>query len=344
MCLDIIDPATRDSTDMNVIPGANNLKQQFSADNSQIYFLANSDGYLNMYRYHLSDGTTERMTEYFTGISGITEYSPALSLSANNDVVYSYYRRNEYSVYNAKTTDFEPVEVDPSVVNFEAALLPPPQNLGVDVVNANLSNFNLFERIGNAQIDSVPYRPNFKLDYLANSGVGMAVGSRYGAGISSGIQGMFSDILGQNQIFAALSINGEIYDFGGQVAYINQKSRINWGGAVSHIPYMSGFSAYGSRPAYNQNGDIVNVPSFETYIIRTFQQQAEAFGAYPFSRHHRFELGGAVARYSYRVDNWWQDAIGRNGRDKISNEQASELFGGNFNAFTIQQANASFVG
>lgn len=344
MGLAIFDLATRKVTDIDVFPGANNLNPQFSADNSQIYFLSNSDGFRNMYRYTLSDGTTERMTEYFTGISGITEYSPALSLSANNDVVYSYYRRNEYSVYNAKTTDFEPVEVDPSVVNFEAALLPPPQNLGVDVVNANLSNFNLFERIGNAQIDSVPYRPNFKLDYLANSGVGMAVGSRYGAGISSGIQGMFSDILGQNQIFAALSINGEIYDFGGQVAYINQKSRINWGGAISHIPYMSGLSLY-SIDDLGYGEEYV----LDTYIIRQFQTQAEAFGAYPFSRHHRFEVGGAVARYGYRVDRWFQGLYsGLGGRDRIPNDEVDQTplgtYYGNLNAFTIQQANASFVG
>jgi len=344
MSLAVLDLATREITNINVFPGANNLNPQFSADNSQIYFLSNSDGFRNMYRYSLSDGTTERMTEYFTGISGITEYSPALSLSANDDVVYCYFRRNEYTVYNAKVTDFNPVGVDPSVVNFEAALLPPPQNLGVDVVNANLSTFNLFQRIGNTQIDSVAYRPNFKLDYLANSGVGMAVGSRYGAGISSGIQGMFSDILGQNQIFAALSINGEIYDFGGQVAYINQKSRINWGGAISHIPYMSGLSLY-SIDDLGYGDEYV----LDTYIIRQFQTQAEAFAAYPFSRHHRFELGGAVARYGYRVDRWFQGLYsGLGGRDRIPNDEVNETplgnYYGNLNAFTIQQANASFVG
>src|SRR5690606_33725957 len=136
---------------------------------------------------------------YFTGISGITEYSPALSLSAKDDVVYSYFRNNEYSVYNAKVAEFTGVEIDPFVVSFDAAMLPPPQSLGVDVVNANLNNFNLFQRIDSAQIASISYKPNFKLDYLANSGMGLAVGSRYGAGISSGIQGMFSDILGHNQ-------------------------------------------------------------------------------------------------------------------------------------------------
>jgi len=340
MNIAVIDVETREIANIDIFQGANNLNPQFSADDSQIYFLSNSDGFRNMYRYTLADGKVERLTQYFTGISGITEYSPALSLSANGDVLYSYFRNNGYSLYNAKEDEFKPVEVDPYVVNFDAAMLPPPENLGVDVVNANLSNFNLFQRIGNDRITSVSYKPNFKLDYLANSGMGLAVGSRYGAGIASGIQGMFSDILGHNQIFAALSINGEIYDFGGQVAYINQKSRINWGGAISHIPYMSGFSLYDVRDV--GNGD---EPILDTYIIRTFQQQAEAFGAYPFSRHHRFEVGGAIARYSYRVDRWWQSYYyGYGGRDKITNEEATQVFGGNFNAFTIQQVNTSFVG
>ena len=204
-------------------------------------------------------------------------------------------------IYNAKVDQFEPVDVDPYAVNFDAAMLPPPASLGVDVVNSNLRNFNVFNRIDDSQITASPYIPYFKLDYLANSGMGMSIGSRYGAGISSGIQGMFSDILGHNQIFAALNVNGEIYDFGGQVAYINQKSRINWGGAISHIPYMSGFSTYDYRDVGNGLE-----PLLDTYMIRTFQQQAEAFGSYPFTRHHRFEMGTAIARYSYRVDRWWQ--------------------------------------
>lgn len=345
MNIAVIDVATKTLRNINIFEGANNLNPQYSADDSHIYFLSNNDGFRNMYRYQVSSGKVERMTQYFTGISGITEYSPALSLSLHDDVVYSYYRSNEYSVYNAKVSDFDPVEVDPFTVNFAAAMLPPTNALGVDVVNANLRNFNLFQRIGDNQINTVPYRPNFKLDYLANSGVGMAVGSRYGAGISSGIQGMFSDILGHNQIFAALSVNGEIYDFGGQVAYINQKSRINWGGAVSHIPYMSGFSMYDMRDV----GAGVVEPIIDTYIIRTFQQQFEAFGAYPFSRNHRFEVGGAIARYSYRVDRWWQSYYyGYGGRDRISNEELSQTQLGsyyrNMDPFTIQQTSAAFVG
>lgn len=341
MSLAVVDLRTKAVEEIPIFSGANNLNPQFSADDSQIYFLSNNDGFRNLYRYALGTGAVERLTQYFTGISGITEYSPALSLSANDDVVYSYFRRNGYTIYNAHADEFEAVRVDPDVVDFSAAMLPPPVSLGVDLVNANLRNFNLFQRIDTALIEAASYQPNFKLDYLANSGVGMSVGSRYGAGISSGIQGMFSDILGHNQIFAALAINGEVYDFGGQVAYINQASRINWGAAISHIPYMSGFSAFD----YRDVGAGYQEPILDTYIIRNFQQQAELFGAYPFSRHHRFEVGGAIARYSYRVDRWWQSYYGGyGGRDHIPNDEASQLGFGNLNAFTIQQGSASFIG
>lgn len=340
MNLAIIDVSTKEIRNLDIFPGANNLNPHFSGDGNHIYFLSNGDGFRNMFRYDLSTGSVERLTDYFTGISGITEYSPAMSISSNDEIVYSYFRKNQYSIYKANSSEFTPEVIDASVSNFDAAMLPPNINRGVNVVNTNLRNFNVFERISDQQITNIPYTPKFKLDYLANSGVGMSVGSRYGAGIASGVQGIFSDILGYNQIFAALNINGEIYDFGGQVAYINQKSRLNWGAALSHIPYMSGFTTYGV-----ENFGYGDELALSTYIIRTFQSQAEAFVAYPFNRHHRFEVGGAIARYGYRVEKWRQSYYyGYGDRQKISNEEGSQLGFGSLDPFVIQQVNSGFVG
>ena len=281
------------------------------------------------------------MTDFFTGISGITEYSPALSVSATDDIVYSYFKNNAYTVYKAKSTDFDPVAVDPAVVDFDAAMLPPKQSLGVNVVNMNLRNFNAYNRIDNSQIKNIDYRPKFKLDYLANSGVGMSVGSRYGAGIASGIQGMFSDILGYNQIFAALNINGEIYDFGGQVAYINQRSRWNWGGSISHIPYRFGFYDFDQRDLGNGIEPVI-----DQYLVRSFQSQVDAFVAYPFNRHHRFETGGAVSYNSYRVDRFTQSYYNYYGtRERVPNDEAANALGvSNLDPFNLMQVNAGFVG
>ena len=91
-----LDLATGKVTDINVFNGANNLDPQYSADGKQVYFLSNRDGFRNMYRYTLSDGKVEQMTDLFTGICGITEFSPAISISNNDDIVYSYYFAQKY--------------------------------------------------------------------------------------------------------------------------------------------------------------------------------------------------------------------------------------------------------
>lgn len=342
MGLAMVDLQTHEIKTIDVFQGANNLNPQFSSSGDEIYFLSNRDGFRNLYKYNIKEHSVEQLTDYFTGISGITEYSPAISVSEKDEIVYSYFHGGKYSIYRAQSSDFDAIPIRVDEVDFTAAMLPPTESRGVNVVNTNLFNFNVFDRIANDQIKDIPYRSKFKLDYLANSGIGMSVGSRYGAGIASGIQGQFSDILGFNQIFAALNINGEVYDFGGQVAYINQRSRWNWGGALSHIPYMSAFSAYDFRDLGTGVDEFVR----DTYLIRTFQQQAEAFVAYPFNRNHRWEIGGSLARYSYRVERWTDSYYSfYSSREKLSNDEASNLLGGQrMDPFVIQQINTGFVG
>lgn len=342
--LAVINLATKEINNLDVFPGANNLNAQFSGSGEEIYFLSNRDGFRNMYRYVIATRQIEQMTDFFTGISGITEYSPALSISADDQIVYSYYKNNSYSVYRANKSDFEPQTVEAGNVNFDAAMLPPPVARGVNVVNTNLTNFNLYQRIDTSQIQNIAYRPQFKLDYLANTGVGMSVGNRFGAGMAGGVFGIFSDILGYNQIYAALNINGEIYDFGGQVAYINQRSRWNWGGALSHTPFMYGFSSFENED-FGRGG---LEPSINTYIIRQFQTQLEGFVAYPFNRHHRFEVGASIARYGLRAEKWRQSAYGGFvDRQRISNEEAAmgiPGLGGQTDPFFLHQVNTGFVG
>ncbi|OZA54269.1 MAG: tolB protein precursor, partial [Sphingobacteriales bacterium 39-40-5] len=209
----------------------------------------------------------------------------------------------------------------------------------------NLNNFERFERIPKDSIRTIAYKPKFKLDYLSSNGVGASVG-RFGTGLASGIQGVFSDILGRNQIFATAAVNGEIYDFGGQVAYVNQQSRINWGAVGSHIPYVSG----------QVSAAVENIPGVgQTYIenydiIRTFEDQFSVFASYPFSRNHRFEAGSGISRYSYRIDrysNYYDYNSGYpigNDRKKLSRDDAAAFYGVFFDPFTTVQLNAAFVG
>ncbi|MXV50651.1 tolB protein precursor [Pedobacter sp. HMF7647] len=352
--LAVMDLATRKITDIKVFDGANNLNPAFSANDQQLYFLSNRDGFRNLYRYELASGKVEQLTDYFTGISGITEFSPAVSVSRNDDIIYSYYRAQKYRIYNAKAADFKPVSVDPTAINLEIAKLPPIKSFGVDIINTNLDNFERFEQITSDSVKQIAYKPHFKLDYISSNGFGASVG-QYGAGLASGIQGIFSDILGRNQIYAAAAINGEIYDFGGQVAYINQQSRINWGGSISHIPYQA---AYPSDDAEEIDGNTYYRSSYD--LIRTFQDQATVFGSYPFSRIHRFELGGSFSNYSYRIDRYsdYYELINSGGqtylgnyvgsdKKKVSLDEANsyyEQYGLRFQNFKVFGINTALVG
>jgi hypothetical protein len=303
MGMAIINLTNRQISKVNVFEGANNFNPLFAENDSKLYFLSNRDGFRNLYRYTLASGKTEQLTDYFTGISGITENSPALSISNNNDIVYSYYRSQKYTLYNAKSTEFTPKVVDPAYIDLTAATLPPLKSVGVNIINKNLENFLAYDDLPLDSIKSIPYRPKFKLDYIANTGAGVST-SRFGTGIAGGVQAIFSDILSRDQIFASASVNGEIYDFGAQVAYINQQSRWNWGGALSHIPQQ--FPSFGFNP--NSTLDTRNGPInvFEEFvdIIRVFEQSAQGFTSYPFSKITRAEFGAGIARYSYRIDRF----------------------------------------
>jgi len=298
-----LDLATGKVTDIKLFNGANNLNPQYSSDGTQIYFLSNRDGFRNMYRYTPATGKVEQMTDLFTGICGITEYSPALSISNNNDIVYSYYRAQKYALYNAKESDFTAKPVDSQDLNFTMAMLPPTRAVGVDLINSNLNNYLAYPKIPVDSIKDVPYKPKFKMDYLASTGVGAQV-SQFGTGLSSGIQGVFSDILGRNQIYAGVAVNGEIYDIGGQFAYINQTGRWNFGASISHIPFQT--ANYSVVPTTFKVNATTTIPANEERfdLIRIFQDQLSLFTSYPVTKKTRIEFGTGAATYYYRVDRY----------------------------------------
>jgi hypothetical protein len=355
-----LDLATGKITDIKIFNGANNLNPQYSADGSQVYFLSNRDGFRNMYRYTLSTGKIEQMTDLFTGICGITEYSPALSISKNDDIVYSYYRAQKYVLYNAQASDFKPSTLEATNVNFSAAMLPPPRAVGVDLINSNLNNYLAYKKIPADSVVNIAYKPKFKLDYLAGSGIGVGVSSFYGTSLSSGIQGVFSDILGRNQIFAAASVNGQIYDSGAAITYVNQTGRWNLGFGISHIPYQFGLQTR-TFPTQNVDGKNQTVLSDNVDIIRNFEDAARVFTSYPISKTTRFEVGAGASYNTYRVDRYSDfyklDTITNadntknisttylsSNRKKISNKEEGDLISTNLRSYSLFQVSTALIG
>jgi Tol biopolymer transport system component len=299
--LALMDLSTKEVQVLDIFPDAQNVNPVFSPDDKGIYFLSNSDGYRNLYYYEFEPNEVYRLTDYYTGISGITHLSPAITIAKETgNIAYSYYSKGEYHIYDANPQDFTKVKVDPLHTDFKAATLPPGDRPNVPIIDSNLlvepgesifpkDSFNILE-----------YKPKFSLTYIGNTGVGMST-SRYGTGMSGGVAMLFSDIVGDNQLFTMLSINGEIYDFGGIIGYTNQKRKINWGGSVSHIPYVFGGIRW-IQDEVEIDGEIVPVENLQYIIQRTFEDQITVFGIYPISTTRRIELSGSWAWYYYRLD------------------------------------------
>lgn len=286
-------------TNYDVFPGADNLNPLEDAEGNLI-FLSNRDGYRNVYRFEPGTGDVYQLTDLLSGVSGITQYAPAISVDRrNNRLVYTYFSKNTYSLYQATNEQLLNDPVDPGIVNFDAARLPRLNKQAPLRVDAQLDALTTEELVREEQIVQVPYKPKFQLDY-AGGGVGVGVGTSSVFGNATGgagsVQLMFSDILGENQFFTSANLNGQILDFGGQLAYLNRASRINWGGSVSHRPFITGYNAgvFGST-----TGDSIILAE---QIQRLYENRLSLFTQLPFNTSLRAEANASYGFYSYRVD------------------------------------------
>ncbi|NVO12104.1 MAG: PD40 domain-containing protein [Bacteroidales bacterium] len=281
-------------------PRAENLNPMFSSNGKSIYFLSNADGFRNLYTYNLESGEIYRQTRILTGISGMTPLAPAMSLAREtNEITYSYYFNGHYSIYTADTIDFSPVKMNPDSVDFTASILPPFNRAVPGIIDNYLSNMSKLSKTPIDSFKTVPFKPKFKLDYISNIGVGIST-SQYGTGMQGGVEMLFSDITGGHQIYTGLALNGEIYDFGGQLSYMNQKNRVFWGLSVSHIPYSYGYQyQYVDTTSFPQP-----VLVDQLQYIRMFEDQIGGMAYFPLSQTQRFETSTSLARYYYRIDNY----------------------------------------
>jgi Tol biopolymer transport system component len=314
----IIDIRTKKIKRLDVFPGADNLNPQFASKGNSIYFLSNADGFRNLYCYKTDSQIVYRITEYNTGISGLTPYSPAISTSRLNDLIaYTHYYNNKYEIYTAKNSDFQYKQVDKTSVDFEPGTLPPLNHYYINVVDSALYNRNFKETIISPDsIEKVPYKPKFKLDYISNTaGIGVSTGRYSTNNMSGSVTMIFSDIVGNNQLYSVLALNGEIYDFGGQIAYINNTKKFNWGAYVSHIPYRSGELAYFlDTLTFNNEDEKIKLPviNMQMDYWRMFEDNISLFTYRAFSQTRRIEAGLSSAWYYYRIEryNMYYDEYG----------------------------------
>nr|WP_321454259.1 hypothetical protein [uncultured Carboxylicivirga sp.] len=279
--------------------GAKNLNPIELSNEKEILFISNFDGRRNLYLLNTKTNSINRITNYPTGITGMTDYSPALT-KTDETLYYTMLWKGEFSVIK---TNIDFINHNKEAVNERqintAALRLVPYSAIPSQVETNL----YFNRQPTAlSVDSFyndEIQRKFKLDYLGNIQGGVMAG-RFGAGMAGSVEALFSDMLGQNMMYTAVSINGEIYDFGGQVAYINQQKRVKVGVSLSHIPYRYGTYMYD----YTENEDGTTDKSLSYLFRRTFEDKISAFTFIPINKTKRFELGASYAYYNYRIEKY----------------------------------------
>jgi len=300
----VIDLAGRSINVTDIFRGAFNLNPLFSPDGDAVYFLSDADGFRNLYRYELRTEQLYRLTGYLTGISGITPWSPAISIShSTGKIAYNYYSGNAYRIVVADRHQFKAEPADPGHLDFGPATLPPMDHLVVSKVDTTLYNRVQNTVLPTDSVRSIEYKPKFKLDYLSNNAsVGLS-GGIYRNNLGGSVTMIFSDMVGNNQLYSALSLNGEIYDFGGQTAYINQKGKVKWGAAVSHIPYRAGSMSIG-RDSIMFEDAMIPVDVLQLDYIRMFEDNVTLYAALPFSQTRRVEATLSSSWYYYRIDRY----------------------------------------
>ncbi len=306
-----LDPVSGAKEHIDIFTGADNLNPIYDTDGN-ILFLSNRDGFRNLYKYDVFTGRVYRQTDFLTGISGITHYAPAISIARKRDrIAYMHYYNGAYSIYKARPEDFLSEEVDPQAVDFGPAQLPRVNKKAPAIVDAQLSEVEEMEPLRPGEIAEKKYKSKFRLDFIGGSaGVGVGTSNIIGTntGAAGGIQMLFSDIVGNNQLFVNLAINGEIQDFGGAITYINRKGRIGWGGTLSHIPSFGLLDYQVANDTLRFEDGFLPVIR-ETFLTqRIFENRLGAFAFYPFSKSLRFEVGGAFTLYNYswrRTDNYY---------------------------------------
>lgn len=284
--------------------GARHINPQFAPDGQSVYFIANPEGVPDVYRYYMGDDRMERVTHVQTGVAGITDMSPSLSVAARTgEIAFSLYEDDNYNIYTLPATTRGMGVASREVPGVpRAGVLPPARATGSEITTylnrpaeGLPSSTTLFK--------NRDYNSSLHVAYIGPPTVGVSTGS-FGTVAGGTISAYFSDVLGEQNVGFTLESGGTssgVGTFGdqlaGEVLYLNQKHRWNWGVDFTHLPYISAFTASGSAVV---DGQVVDVIQQQRQISRF--DDISGLIQYPFSTTRRVEASVGIQRQSVKND------------------------------------------
>ena len=291
------------SREIRVLPGfvgARHINPNFSPDGRSLYFVADPDGFSDVYRLDLATGARSRVTRVATGVSGISRLSPALSVARQTGrLSFTVFDRGGYNVVRLEADEAQGTPVDSAAGRVVAegttggtgGTLPPVTGATPSAIERYLADANAGLPGAAVAFAEQPYSSRLRLDYVAPPTIGVGTSSAFGTTVGGGVGIAFSDNLGNKSLQAVVQAQGQLQDIGGQLFYLNRRTRWNWGGGVGHIPILTGYTTAGEVAP----GQFV----YRQVLQRIFLSQVQGLAQYPLSTTRRFEFAVGATRQGY---------------------------------------------
>ena len=328
----VLDLETGERSRLAPLGQAEHWNPVFAPDGQSLYFLADPDGFRDLYRLDRSSGELRRVTNLATGVSGITAATPALSVALETEsVAFSVFDGGEYHVFGLDAAEAVGEPVRPAeLLALDGSRLPgaPPRSQGQVGTLLAEAETGLVGPGVHRPAEARAFQPSLGLEWIGQPTIGAGV-DQFGTFISGMIAAQFADMLGNRRLFTAVQAQGEVQDVGGQVFYSDMERRWNWGVGASHLPtryVRGGFDQDGAQTFLVQD------------LFRIRQTQALGQIQYPFSQIRRFDFAAGFNRFDYSAERrvYPLDALGR-----ITGEERRSL--ASPDALNLAQASVAFV-
>ena len=286
----VIDATTGAVRVVPAIAGAKHVSPQYSADGNSIYFVSDRGGFSDIYSVEIPTGELYQVTRAATGVSGISEFSPALSIARQTGaVVFSVFEgggmiiasMNQAEAAGERLASFNAIPAT-------AAVLP---GGGVGAGHA-VSSYVTDYASGlpaEAAIPSRNYRAGLRLAYIGPPSLAVSAGGPLGNTVQGGASAYFTDLLGNHFLGVAVQASGFARDIGGQVIYINSERRVSWGLTAERTPFVYG---YGTQTQTGLEYVIAHVSTTGGSIIGQYARDAST----------RFEASAGYQYYDYFLE------------------------------------------
>ncbi|MGH7494675.1 MAG: basic secretory protein-like protein [bacterium] len=286
--------ATREITLLTHLTG-NALNPQWSPDGSEIAFISDHLGIANIYRLNVASGIISPVTRLQTGVSGITETTPAMSWSANGrTMVFSTFWKNSWQLYRMDAPEAVPLMTFNMSPVLEEVILPSQTSdsslasmiiasdaLWLPLVpdpNASYTSYALTDE------DSIESRNYSSVPKFTAATIGASLGGGYFGNVG-GAQFLFSDMLNNHNLILSANLRRSISNTDLGLIYLNQSRRLNWG--VEAYQVKNQFGAFATLDAAG-------------FVNQTYRS-VNGFVFFPFSRFSRLEVSAGVTFVSQNL-------------------------------------------